>query len=499
MLCAHITIAIALVMVAVGVSPLQAQPSGLSQLLTDPPYDVAPRPTDPGEIGLYDPDLHHLVELVSIETGRWTPNNPQVDLFDGSFTAGGVFFRLDVTVDGLINPPGPNDFSSFDPFRYGQHPVYGFIEIDMDDDFESGGEVDAPEFRFLGNVARFGGLLGGEAFHDRQAASDSDFDGNFSTKPYVERHGEEFHLAFLGGLFGDADVIEIAGDGDLDFEIDEEWIIDGEWFHRAHGFEPFSIAAGGTVPGEYAPESTVRFAHDCTSDQTLISLVFPLTNGGAAAQHGMQPEPMNHNPSDQASVNEALRDLVISAEVVELFPTGMPDEILILPWDDKTPGQYLDATEWRMTALLGSAYTNLGGYFVWTDVYPNPIRGDVNGEYGASEDDADEINSEISEHDGDDGTFDGMVVLNNFAEGFSVFDTNHDGVIDAVDVLLVSDVGDGDDDGDVDLSDFAQFQRCFGELELLGDCPLFDLNADQTIDQNDAEWFANVLTGPMDS
>lgn len=497
MFCANVVEVMALLIVALAASTLRAQLPGPSQVLTDPPYDVALRLTAPGAAALYDPDLHHPVELVRIESGRWTPIAPQSDLFDGAFTPGGVFFRLDVTLAGLFNPPGPNDFSSFDPFRYGDHPVYGFIEIDVDDDNQSGGEVEAPEFRFLGNVARFGGLLSGDAFHDRQASSDSDFDGNFSTKPYVERHGEEFHLAFLGGLFEDADVIEIAGDGDLVFEIDEAWIIEGEWFHRAHGFEPFSIAAGGSVPGEYAPESTVRFAHDCTTDLTVISLVFPLTNGGWAAQHGMPTDPMNHDPSDQASVNEALRDLVISAEVVEMFPTGLPEEVLILSWDDKTPGQFLDATQWRMTALLGSAYTNLGGYFVWTDIYPNPIRGDVNAENGASDDDEQEIAGEISDHDGDDGIFDGRVVLDNFAAEFSVFDVNHDGAIGPDDILLVSTVGDGDDDGDVDLSDFAQFQQCFGDIERSGECPLFDLNSDLSVDQGDAPWFLNILTGPM--
>lgn len=487
---------LALVVVTLMASMSRAQSSGQSQLLVDPPYDVAPRPTDPGRTATFDPDLHHLVELVSIETGRWTPTNPQVDLFDGSFTPGGVFFRMDVTVAGLINPPGPNDFSSFDPFRYGQHPVYGFIEVDMDDDNQSGGEVEAPEFRFLANVARFGGLLAGAAFHDRQASSDSDLDGNFVSKPYVERHGEEFHLAFLGGLFGDGDVTEIVGNGDLNFDVDEEWIIDGSWFHRAHGFEPFSIAAGGSVPGEYAPESTIRFAHDCTSDLTLISLVFPLTNGAWAMQHGMAAEPMNHDPSDQSSINEALRDLVISAEVVEIFPTGMPEEVLILPWDDKSHGQFLDATQWRITALLGSAYTDLGGYFVWTDVYPNPVRGDINGENGASEDDRDEIENEIDDHDGDDGVFDDRVVLDDFAAEFSVLDLNQDGVIDPTDILLVSKVGDEDDDGDIDLRDFARFQQCFGESGALGGCERLDLNADQTVDNGDAGWFVNVMTGP---
>ena len=32
------------------------------------------------------------------------------------------------------NPPGNPDPFAFDPFRFGDHPVYGFVEIDMDDE-----------------------------------------------------------------------------------------------------------------------------------------------------------------------------------------------------------------------------------------------------------------------------------------------------------------------------------------------------------------------------
>lgn len=467
-----------------------------SILLGDPAYDVVARPTDLGAELWFDPQAHRLIELIAIELGRWTADDAQIDLFAGEFTAGGPFFRMDIIMDGLVNPPGPNELSNFDPFRFGAHPVYGFVEIDMDDDAESGGEIDAPEFRYLGNVARFGGLPGGDEFNDRPAENGGDFDGHFMTKPYVERHGEEFHLALLGGQFNAWDIVETAGDADLIFEADETWVISGDWFHRAHGFEPFSIASGGAVPGEYAPVSTVRFSHDSASDRTLLSLVFPLTNGGAAAQHGTSTEPMNHNPSDQASVNEGLRDLAISAEVIEMFPTGIPEETLILPWGDKSAGQFLDPTQWRVTALLGTCYSEAGGFFVWTDVYPNPIRGDVNRENGANGDDRQEIDYAISNHDGDDGIVDGRVVLADFADDFSIWDVNHNGVIDAIDVMLVSPPGDGDDDGDADLADFAELQRCMGESGATGECQLFDLNSDQVVDERDTAWFLQVVSGP---
>jgi hypothetical protein len=468
----------------------------LSRVLEDPAYDVVARRTDPGADAPFDPATHRPIELVEIELGRWMPDEPQTDLFTGAFAQGGVFFRMDVVIARLVNPPGPNEVSDFHPFRYGPHPVYGFIEIDMDNDDATGGEVEAPEFRYLGNIARFGGVPAGHPYHDRVAERASDFDGDFMTEPYVERHGEEFHLALLGGHFEDVDIQEHAGNGNLRFEADETWTVDGYWFHRAHGFEPFSLVAGGTVPGEYAPTCTLRFSHDSTVDCTRISLVFPLTNGGAAAQQGMPPEPMNFDPTDQASVNEALRDLVVSAGVVDMYPTGMPEEMLILPWKDKTPGMYLNARDWRVTALLGTTYTAPGDFFVWTDAFPNPVRGDVDGEHGADCDDIQEIEHEIDEHDADDGTVDGRVELSNFAEDFSVLDINHDGVIDPTDVALVSMVGDCDGDDDVDLADFAVLQTCYSATELPGDCHLVDLNADQEVNAEDATWFLNILTGP---
>ncbi|MCB9849314.1 MAG: hypothetical protein H6817_01265 [Phycisphaerales bacterium] len=446
----------------------------------------------------YDDCRASLVELRKITVGRWSASSPQANVFAGSFAPGGNFARIDVELAGLHNPPGDTDPLNFHPFTYGPYPVYGFIEFDLDEDNETGGETYAPEFRYLSNIARFGGLPDDHVFEDRLAIDGDAYDEDFTTPPYIERSGEEFHLALLGGQFEHAGVEVVAGDGDNLFESGETWDITGKWFHRAHGFEPYSLASGGSVPGEYMPDCQLRFSHDVGYDTTTVSLVFPLTNVAAAAMNGEMPQPNNHDPSDQASITEALKDLAESAEVVEMFPTGQPEEELILGWRGHGPGSYLKPDEWRVTALVGIPYSEPGYGFVWTDAWPDPMRGDVDGKDEAEDDDIDAIEKYIDDHDGDDGLVDDRVVLAQFAANFTVYDVNQDGVVDNLDKLLVSREGDGTADDDIDLEDFAKFQRCNGWSTGWGDwCGIFDLNGDGTVDTTDFNWLSNTCTGPV--
>ncbi|MBU0717613.1 MAG: hypothetical protein KJ749_05130, partial [Planctomycetes bacterium] len=204
-------------------------------------FDATPRVTDPGADTPFDPAAHRLIDLRELTVGSWAPDDPGSDLFSGEYATDGDFLLLDLIVDGLVNPPGDADPLDFDPFRYGDHPIYGYVEIDMDDDVWTGGELDAPQYRYLGNIVRFGGKASRSAFGNRMALEGADFDDNFLTPPFVERHGEEFHLALLGWQFGWSDIAEILGDGDGTFDEGETWIIEGPFFHRAHGYEPFSF------------------------------------------------------------------------------------------------------------------------------------------------------------------------------------------------------------------------------------------------------------------
>ena len=480
--------------------PAQASPHEVTYV--DGVGDATPRLTDPDADNPFDPDAHRLPDLWEMTIGTWAPDDAEADIFMGNYAGGGKFFRLDLVLGGLVNPPGGANALGFEPFRYGDHPVFGFVEIDMDQDVETGGELDAPQYRYLGNVVRFGGKPAVHDLLDRVALDASAFDGNFLTPPYVERHGEEFHLALLGGQFGTGDLEELAGNGDYVFDEGETWRIFAPLFHRAHGYEPFSLADGGGVPGEYAPVCTVEFSHDTDTDATTISLVFPLTNQGAAQMEGEAEEPNNADPTDQASVLEALTDLHDSAVFLDQYPTGLPEEALITEWQNQDPEEHIDPLAWRITVLLGTSYTAFdpsGEYYVWTDVYPGVVRGDVNGDDEADPQDRQLIQQYIEDEDAEDGVVDGRVELAGFATNFSVFDVNHNSTADDLDVSLVSPLGDLDDDVDIDLADVFSFQACFsGKDEPYAPyaCGLADLDADGDVDLEDWRQFEDALHGP---
>ncbi len=487
----------------VAVLPAKADPDYMTYV--DARGDAGARRTDPGGDGPIDPGQHRLIDLREMTIGIWRPTAPQTNVFTGMFHSSGEFFRLDIVLDGLVNPPGDVDPQSFDPFRYGNHPILGFIDVDVDEEAGTGGELEAPEYRYFGNAARFGGWVNLPQVPDRMAADASAFDGDFTTPPFVERSGEEFHLALLGHLFGPGDVVQIVGDGDLVFEAGEVWNIQAAWFHRAHGYEPFSLAVGGTVPGEYAPRCPLRFAHDAANDVTKVSLVFPRKNQGAALMMGQPPEPSNGNPSDQFSVREALLDLYHSAVFLTMFPTGWPEEELIIDWvnwDPDGPEDYLDPTEWRLYALLGTSYTAPdpdGALFVWTDVWPGPVRGDVDGDETADEGDKLLISQFTAAHDGDDGLVDGRVSIPGFGPDFRLFDVNHNGGVDILDEWLVSVPHDMDASESVDIADFAWVQTCLsGEGVPYGPlfCGLADADLDGDVDAHDAVRLIEVMTGP---
>ncbi|GJM26447.1 MAG: hypothetical protein DHS20C16_28620 [Phycisphaerae bacterium] len=75
-----------------------------------------------------------------------------------------------------------------------------------------------------------------------------------------------------------------------------------------------------------------------------------------------------------------------------------------------------------------------------------------------------------------------------------------EGGIDAFDIsaFVCINVGDGDfdNDGDVDLADFAEFQSCWGASGTLGVCTAGDLNGDSTVGADDIEQFVTQLAGP---
>jgi hypothetical protein len=449
----------------------------------------------------FDPFVHRLPDLLSLSIGAWAPDDPAFDLYAGEWSTDGNFLKLELAFAGVMNPPGTVRPEEFDPFRYGPNPVYGFVEIDMDADADTGGEIDAPEYRYLGNVLRFGGRPMDPVFDGRVAEGVDSFDGDFETSPFVERHGEEFHLVLLGDEFAPVDVTVMTGNGNDFFEAGEVWRIEGTFFHRAHGFEPFSFMKGGYSAGAYEPICHVEFRHFPPHDRTFVTLVFPLTNVGAGLMRNEPPETNNHNPSDHASVLEALEDLQLSALFLMGLPSGLPEQALIDGWANRTPSDHLDPTAWRLTALFGSSYTapTPGGVaLVWSDVYPNVVSGDVDGSGGVDGRDRQAIAQFITAHDASDGTADGMVTLSDFAEDFTVFDANYDGVVDVLDLAPNPASGDADGDGDVDILDVAILQNCSAGKGWNPACELLDFDQDSAVGLRDFAMLQIRMAGPND-
>jgi hypothetical protein len=472
-------------------------------VFVDPAGDAMARPTDPGALLPFESELHHLPDLIAVQLGAWEPFEPDTDLYEGEFTdddSDADSVRLDIVFLGLANPPGSADPDHYDPFAYGPHPVFGVFEVDMDEDVDTGGELSAPQYRFLGNAARFGGAPSGSRFEDRYAVDSSAFDDDVLTEPWVDRSGEEFHLALFGGEFSSSGIVVEAGDSDRIFEAGEIWRLQGRFWHRAHGYERFSFMSGGQYPGEYMPESDLRFAHEIAADRTVVSLIFPLTQAGAARAANEAPEPVNFDPNDQASVVEALADLELSAQFLDKFPSGDPAEVLITRWANSQPEEHLEPSDWRVTALVGSAYSgasSLGVYYLWSDIYPNVVPGDVTGDDEFDPDDVEEIDEFIADNDALDSVSDDAVVLTDFAEDFSVCDINYDGVVDALDMIAGGADGDSDDDEDIDLEDFAGFQRCLLADPLLRpDCVAPNLDMDGEVELDDFLELLKRWNGP---
>ena len=90
---------------------------------------------------------------------------------------------------------------------------------------------------------------------------------------------------------------------------------------------------------------------------------------------------------------------------------------------------------------------------------------------------------------------------------FTVSDNPNDSVTEGgIDAFTVAafqcvDVGNGDfePDDDVDLADFAAFQRCFGETDVSSNptCQPGDMNGDKAIDLDDYVEFASAMDGPQ--
>lgn len=482
------------------------------EVQTDPQGDVQIRRTDVGCVGPVNTISQNLPDIISTRIGIWMPNNPLTNPFNGTYlTSGDLFFRLDIEFAGLVNPPGPLGCCgdpTFAPFLYGPNPVLGYVEIDIDSDSNTGGELEVPEYHYLGNVGRFGGLPSQPWYQNRAAWDASAFDGNIQTPPFVDRSGEDFHIDLQSWNITS---IDRSDQTDWIFGPGEVWWIKGRFFPRAHGYEAFSFACCEGNPGSYSPQVTIQFAHYTTTNRTVISLVYPLTNAGSAMLGfgGPGVEAPDGNVSNQTSIHEALEELVYSATEAGPEKRNDPNFQIIARWADKDPNMYLNPRTWRINLLMGTSYLSpvTGSPFVWTDIMPNVLTGDCDAGGTIDTLDLAQWDLFLEENDGksnfdQDGCVNGKIQLFNFGYNFSLYDVNYNGIIDLQDRNKISNSiyspFDFDHDGDVDLSDFGHLQHCLSDSSnptINYECLDSDLDKNGFIDQNDMWRLRLCLSG----
>jgi hypothetical protein len=441
-----------------------------SGIFVDTQGDATIRRTDIGNdaplpVG-YEP-----IDLLELRLEGWEPFSPESDPYTGTTTSNDAdIVRVQVKFDGLVCPPGPLalDGSSYDPYQYGDRPFFGYVEIDIDDQKNTGGEMmPLAKNRYLANVARFGASPLG-SFSERIARTSDDIDSNFFTLPQIERTGGEFALAMCGCFTPSI----VAQDGDMDsvFDAGETWVISGRFFERFNAFQPESALFGGSDFGLFDPVVDLRFEHDTGSDTTTVTLVFPITNAGASQLHGGSTQSLDLSLVNHTSIEEALDDLIAGAS----FASGALGE-LVDNWENRDVDDYRRPRDWNAHAIVGTAPTikDPAALFVWTDIGFGEVIGDLNDDDLTDGLDSQIILDTIATEDGGptdaDGILNRQVSIMNFGPNFDLRDSNGDGLIADDDVLVSVCAADLNGDGALNFFDVSVFLSAYNAMDLLAD------------------------------
>lgn len=456
---------------------------------TDPSDDASLRRTDPGADGPVMPGCN-LPDVQSVTISGWEAVDPKNDPYTGWVVdpKDAHLFRLQLTFSGLIGPPGTLGLNgeAYDPFRFGASPVYGFLDIDIDHQKNSGGVLGAAaRQRYLANVGRFG-RVPDDSLGERAARSAEDYDDSFYSGPQYERSGADWDLAFCGCF----NVIVLSEDGNADgvFDPGETWVVRGRFFERASGYVEASDAFGGSGFGRYDPKVNLEFHHNQLNDTTTVTLVYALDMAGAAELTGQEEQQIDLNVANQTSIVEGLQDIIDNAD--NLFG---PVEELTKPWKGRNPFDVIDPTEWTTLALFGTAYlVPDGALYAWTDTGFDEQPGDVDGDGMAGDKDLQLVIDQVYKLDGTaedtDGEKNGRVAILAFGLNFSVYDVNGDGWIDSEDLWVYGQRADLNRDGVLDIFDFLQFQNLF-----ISHQPEADFNLDGVFDIFDFLSFVNAF------
>lgn len=426
------------------------------------------------------------IDLLELRVQGWEPFSPQTDPYTGNTSGGDEdIARIQLIVDGLVSPPGPIgiDGSPYMPYLFGDRPIFGYIELDVDDRKDSGGEfMPLAKNRYLANVGRFGQSPYGSISHRMVRDSAEDIDSDFSSSPQFERTGGEFTLT-LCGCFTPTIVSQ---DGDMDsvFDAGETWIVGGRFFERFTAFEPASGLFGGSDEGLFDPVVQLQFKHDIPEDRTYITLVFPITNHGAAMLAGGPTQSLDSDVSNHTSIAEALDDLIYGADYAQGDLYQLVDD-----WKGRDIDDYFRPRDWKPTALIGTAPTvkDPAALFVWTDTGYGETYGDLNNDDMSTELDSQIIVDTIDSLDGTaadaDGIVNGEVTIVNFGPHFDLRDLNGDGVISDSDIVVSLCPPDLTGDGILNFFDVSAFLSAYNaqlpEADFTGDGLLnfFDVSA----------------------
>lgn len=447
-----------------------------------PAGDARVRETDPCRCFQPGPQ-QVLPDLVEVSLSGWSPTSPSTDLFSGVVVPQNNgnpprFFRMQVILNGRVNPPGGLGLSpaaAYSPFQFGPSPIYGFIELDIDRNEDTGGEPPAAAAnRFLANAARFGarpkGSRGGRA-----AECDADLFLPWDQSPLICRSGEDFALVFCGCF--PVTVVNTSYPSGPTFGPGDTWVVQGRFFQRAGAYTPACGTVGGSAIGAYDPVVKLQFKHDAATDRTTITLVYPLDQIGAQLMSAAAaPPPLNTSITDGFSVQEAVQELINRAG--NLAGVGGLARAATEGWAGESFSTDIrNPTRWRVNAILGTTYPSsapAASPYVWTDIGFDVITGDMNGDGMVSSPDGQYICNRIQSLDGVpdrdvDAAVNGSVVLPDFGVSFHRADVNADGRIDIADLRLVGGApcpADFDLSGSISLDDLFIYLKAWfaGEL-----------------------------------
>ena len=402
---------------------------------TDAQGDAVIRRTDIGASAPLPADFEP-IDLLSVVVDGWQPSSASTDLYSGSTVNGDAdFVRIRVVVDGLVTPPGPIGLNGFpyNPYQFGDRPITGFIDLDIDEQKNSGGELmPIARSRYLANIARFG-LSPQGSIAERMVQSGDDIDSNFFVGPQFERTGAEFSL-IMCGCFSPS-ILSQSGNMNSLFEAGETWVVGGRFFERFESFEIASLLFGGTTFGLFDPMTALQFVHDMSSDITTITLVFPITNAGAALEAGQPEQSIDLNLSNHTSMEEAIEDLILGANSASGALAALVDG-----WDNKQVDDFREPSRWDVTALIGTAplVSQPASFYVWTDTGFNELVADLNLDELNTDLDNQILQSFIDVNDGSaadaDSVTNGEVAIMNFGVEFHFYDLNYDGVVSGDDM-----------------------------------------------------------------